>query len=338
MNKLTQQYRWLVTGCAGFIGSNLVESLLENNQMVIGIDNLSTGFKTNLDDALSKLSDVRKRNFKFINGDILDRELCIKSAVNIDFVLHQAALGSVPRSIENPVATHEANVNGFLNILEASRLQGIKRLVYASSSSVYGDIEDSPKKEELIGKPLSPYAVSKLTNELYAHVYAETYGLQTVGLRYFNVFGKRQNPAGAYAAVIPKWIYGMIEDNDIIVNGDGHTSRDFCVIDNVIKANVATALRTDYDMENKVFNVACSQSTSLNDLYDLIKVSLTKNQIKTRSARIYEGFRKGDVRHSLASIDKLRSSIPYEQPMSLVEGLDKYLPWYVDNWRQKNEK
>jgi len=276
------QYTWLVTGAAGFIGSNLVEKLLTLNQKVIGLDNFETGYQHNLDQAIDDAiieypslergrNGVGVINFTFIKGDIRDIETCQQACKDVDYVLHQAALGSVPRSIEDPICTNTANINGFLNMLVAARDAKVKRFVYAASSSTYGDHPDLPKVEDKIGNPLSPYAVTKLVNELYAQVFAKTYNFNTIGLRYFNIFGKRQDPNGAYAAVIPKWTEALIKDNPLFINGDGKTSRDFCYIDNTVQMNLLAATTENPDATNQVYNVAHNQRTSLNELYQLIR-------------------------------------------------------------------
>ena len=267
--------KWLITGVAGFIGSNILEFLLKNNQIVVGLDNFATGHSSNLDEVKSEVSSSEWNNFSFINGDICSFETCLEASKDIDYVLHQAALGSVPRSINDPVATNNANVGGFLNILQASKDNNVKSFTYAASSSTYGDHEALPKLEDNIGNPLSPYAVTKYVNELYAEVFSRVYGFKSIGLRYFNVFGKRQDPNGAYAAVIPKWILSMLSNNDIIIYGDGKTTRDFCFIENVIQANILAALAKD-SVKNNIFNVAVGDRTSLNQLFDTPMVNLDK--------------------------------------------------------------
>ncbi len=324
--------RWLVTGCAGFIGSNLLESLLNANQKVVGLDNLATGYQHNLDEVKNIVTPEQWENFEFINGDICDLEACKKAARNIDFVLHQAAIGSVPRSIENPIFTNENNITGFLNMLVASRDAGVKRFVYAASSSTYGDHAGLPKIEDKIGKPLSPYAVAKYVNELYADVFARCYGLESIGLRYFNVFGKRQDPNGAYAAVIPKWIASIIKNEPVYINGDGETSRDFCYIDNVVQANILSALSENKDAVNQVYNIAVGDRTTLNDLYKYLHENLLPKYPHLASvSAIYRDFRSGDVRHSLADVSKARSLLGYIPDCRVKEGLKIAMDWYVKN-------
>lgn len=321
------KHKWLVTGCAGFIGSHLVEYLLEKNQSVIGVDNLATGFQKNIDDAVSS---IENPDFEFIKVDISKKEI-FDSLKNHDFdyILHQGALGSVPRSIKDPLNTHQSNVDGFIHMLEIAREKNVKKFVYASSSSVYGDHPDLPKEEEKVGDVLSPYAATKKINEVYAGVYAETYGLKSVGLRYFNVFGKRQDPDGAYAAVIPKWIASFLKNEKIYINGDGETSRDFCYIKNVIQANINSALSDTQGHE--VLNVACHAKTSLNELKDLLIEFLNKEGHETSSEIEYRDFRAGDVRHSLANIEKAKSLIGYEPTHTIREGLKEAIAWYIKN-------
>ena len=323
---------WLVTGAAGFIGSHLVESLLQLGQIVVGLDNYSTGRKENLVEVRNKVGANRWRAFSFTEGDILDTELCQKICSGVDYVLHQAALGSVPRSIEDPLSTHAANVTGFLNIISASINTGVQRVVYASSSSVYGSHQSLPKKEENIGEALSPYALSKRINELYAGVFNHCYGLPSVGLRYFNVYGPRQDPQGPYAAVIPKWISAMIEGREIEMNGDGKITRDFCFVDNVIQANILAAV-TEYQSDQRsVMNVAMHQQISLNDLYELLrkklalKINIGEKRVKQRPER------PGDIRHSLADISLIRERLGYAPEHGLSVGLDKTLDWYLKNY------
>jgi UDP-N-acetylglucosamine 4-epimerase len=323
---------WLVTGVAGFIGSNLLEKLLLLNQKVIGLDNFSTGFQHNLDEVSSLVTNEQWARFSFIQGDIRDIATCQKACEGVDYVLHQAALGSVPRSIEDPLTTNANNISGFLNMLVAARDSNVKGFVYAASSSTYGDHPDLPKIEDKIGKPLSPYAVTKLVNELYADVFARTYDFKTIGLRYFNIFGQRQDPNGAYAAVIPKWFSGLITDETVFINGDGETSRDFCFIDNCVQANLLAATTTNEKALNQVYNIAFGQRTTLNELYKLIKEKVVEihHPGKIREPT-YRDFRAGDVRHSLADISKARELIGYEPDYSVRDGLDKAAEWYVEN-------
>lgn len=324
--------RWLITGVAGFIGSNLLEELLNLDQEVVGLDNLSTGNSRNLREVQRSVSPDRWKRFYFVEGDICDYRICERVVDNIDYVLHQAALGSVPRSIENPLKTNAANITGFLNMLEASRKAKVVSFTYAASSSTYGDSTDLPKVEDNIGNPLSPYAVTKLVNELYAGVYARNYGFKSIGLRYFNVFGQRQDPNGAYAAVIPKWTQALIGNNEVRINGDGLTSRDFCYIDNVVQMNILAATASD-DCKDNVFNVAFSDRTSLNELFDLIKGNLQKNGIEVDQSPIYQDFRTGDVRHSQADISKARKVLGYSPTHDISSGIAKVMPWYIQNCR-----
>jgi UDP-N-acetylglucosamine 4-epimerase len=320
--------KWLVTGCAGFIGSSLIERLLQLDQIVVGLDNFSTGHQHNLDDVRSLVSESQWRRFRFIRGDIRDSAACIEAVTGVDKVLHQAALGSVPRSIDDPVATNDSNVNGFLNLLVAARNAQVNAFVYAASSSTYGDHPGLPKVEDCIGRPLSPYAVTKYVNELYAEVFGRCYGLKTVGLRYFNVFGKRQDPEGAYAAVIPKWIGAMIADQQVIINGDGNTSRDFCYIDNAVQANLLAAM-SPRDGGNEIYNVAVNDATTLNQLFDYLRTLLNDNGVAVTKNPAYAAFRKGDVRHSQADVGKAVRDLGYAPAFRIHEGLEAAIPWYV---------
>jgi UDP-N-acetylglucosamine 4-epimerase len=327
---LKQPKTWLVTGVAGFIGSNLLEALLMLNQRVVGLDNYSTGYPHNLDE-VRRLSTPRLwKNFKFIHGDIRNIDDCHRACEGVDYVLHQAALGSVPRSIEDPIATNQSNIDGFLNMLVAARTSKVSRLVYAASSSTYGDHPDLPKVEERIGRPLSPYAVTKLVNELYADVFAQTYDFKAIGLRYFNVFGRRQDPNGAYAAVIPKWISAMINGQQIYINGDGETSRDFCYVSNAVQANLLAATAEE-GANNQVYNVAVGERTSLNKLYthlrDQVALKLAAPQIE---GPIYRDFRSGDVRHSCADISKAQEMLGYTPSHDIYLGLEEALDWYIN--------
>ena len=327
---LTKQHTWLITGVAGFIGSNLLEALLKLNQKVVGLDNFSTGYQHNLDEVKSLVTPEQWQNFRFMQADVCNLVACQKACSSVDFVLHQAALGSVPRSVEDPISTNASNVTGFLNMLIASRNASVKRFVYAASSSTYGDHPGLPKVEDQIGKPLSPYAVTKYVNELYSEVFGKTYGLQSIGLRYFNVFGPRQDPGGDYAAVIPKWIFSMIKGETIYINGDGETSRDFCYFANVVQANLLAATTQNTAAINQVFNIAVGGRTTLNDLYAQLKQNLIKICPHLKDAQaVYREFRAGDVRHSLASIDKARSLIGYEPTQSMGQGVELAMPWYT---------
>ncbi len=335
----SNQKVWLVTGVAGFIGSNLLEKLLILNQKVIGLDNFATGHQSNIDQAIKDASELLGQdlndNFKFIEGNVVNLDDCRNACLGVDYVLHQAALGSVPRSIENPINTNLANVNGFLNMLVASKDEGVKRFVYASSSSTYGDHPDLPKKEDIIGKPLSPYAVTKLINELYADVFASTYGFKTIGLRYFNVFGKRQDPDGDYAAVIPKWTAKIINEEAVFINGDGETTRDFCYVDNAVQMNILAATTENTKAINQIYNVALNDQTSLNDLYYMIESRL-RNRLASLDSKkpLYRDFRIGDVRHSRASIEKAQRLLEYEPNYKINNGLDESMDWYIESLKK----
>lgn len=319
--------RWLVTGVAGFIGSNLLETLLINGQEVVGLDNFATGFQENLDEVRGQVGDQWSK-FKFIEGDIRNLGHCRAACEGVDYVLHQAALGSVPRSINDPITTNSTNIDGFLNMLVAARDAKVRSFTYAASSSTYGDHPGLPKVEDVIGKPLSPYAVTKYVNELYADVFAKTYGFKTIGLRYFNVFGKRQNPSGAYAAVIPKWAAAMIANETVSINGDGQTSRDFCYIKNAVQANLLAALAPE-ESKNQVFNVAVGDRTDLNCLFSYIRDALKENGVEYEFEPLYQDFRSGDVRHSQADVNKARELLGYEPKYRLKEGIEEAMPWYL---------
>ncbi len=325
---------WLVTGCAGFIGSNLLETLLLLNQKVVGLDNFATGHQHNLDEVQSQVSKQQWQNFSFIKGDIRQFDDCTKAVKGVDYILHQAALGSVPRSIADPILTNSANITGFLNMLTAAKEAKVETFVYAASSSTYGDHPALPKVEENIGKPLSPYAVTKYVNELYADVFHKTYGLHSIGLRYFNVFGKRQDPDGAYAAVIPKWTASLIENQDVFINGDGETSRDFCFVENAVQANLLAAT-AEQSGKNQVYNVAVGDRTTLNILFKSLKSSLANNQIKSEKSPVYRDFRAGDVRHSQADISKAQKLLGYEPEYKIQQGIDKAMPWYINFLHKK---
>ena len=360
----SEPHTWLVTGVAGFIGSNLLEALLKLNQRVVGLDNFATGHQRNLDEVQSLVTPEQWRNFQFIQGDIRNLEDCQRAMlflplplgegrgegspnyrIPIDYVLHQAALGSVPRSVEDPITTNAANITGFLNMLVAARDAKVKRFVYAASSSTYGGHPGLPKVEDTIGKPLSPYAVTKYVNELYADVFGKTYGLQSMGLRYFNVFGPRQDPNGAYAAVIPKWIASMIKGEPIYINGDGETSRDFCFIANVVQANLLAATVSDLPLPlplgegrgegspspvNQVYNVAVGDRTTLNELYAQLHRNLLPHYPHLQNTHpVYRDFRAGDVRHSLADINKAATHLGYVPTQRIGQGLALAMPWYI---------
>jgi len=323
---------WLVTGVAGFIGSNLLESLLRLDQRVVGLDNFSTGKMNNLGEVEGTLSASQWQRFSFVEGDIRDLDTCRAACRGVSYVLHEAALGSVPRSIEDPINSNASNVTGFLNMLVAARDAGVKRFVYAASSSTYGDHPGLPKREETIGKPLSPYAVTKYVNELYADVFARTYGMETIGLRYFNVFGPRQDPEGAYAAVIPRWIRAMIRGDAVYINGTGETSRDFCFVENVIQMNLLAAVAADPEAVNQVYNTAVNARTTLNELYDKLRDRLLPHFPHLRDAKpVYRDFRPGDVLHSQADIGKAARLLGYEPSHTIDAGLDAALPWYMAN-------
>jgi UDP-N-acetylglucosamine 4-epimerase len=326
-----EQHTWLITGVAGFIGSNLLETLLKLNQNVIGLDNFHTGYQHNLDDVKSLVNSAQWERFQFIKGDIRNLQDCLKACDGVDYVLHEAALGSVPRSIADPLATNEVNISGFLNMLVASRDKKVKRLIYAASSSTYGDHADLPKIEERIGKPLSPYAVTKLVNELYAEVFAKTYGVELIGLRYFNVFGPRQNPNGAYAAVIPTWITKILADQSIYINGDGETSRDFCFIANAVQANLLASMSQNPLAVNQVFNVAVGEQNTLKKLFELLRDTFKTQSIQYDKEPIFQEFRSGDVRHSLADITKGRNLLSYAPTFTLTQGISQLVPWWVSH-------
>lgn len=324
------QYCWLITGVAGFIGSNLLQALLKLNQRVIGLDNFSTGYMHNLDQVKEQVGAQAWFNFRFIEGDICQLEDCIKACCKVDYVLHHAALGSVPRSIEAPILTNENNISGFVNMLVASRDASVKRFIYAASSSTYGDNPDLPKVESMTGRPLSPYAVTKYVNELYAEVFSSCYGTESIGLRYFNVFGPRQDPNGAYAAVIPQWIAALIKGKVLRINGDGETSRDFCYIENVVQVNILAALTDAAEAANQVYNVALNERTSLNQLYEMIRSLLVRKfpYLKKHKPE-YVAFREGDVRHSQADISKATRLLGYTPTHRIDEGLKQALDWYI---------
>jgi len=327
------QSTWLITGVAGFIGSNLLEKLLLLNQKVVGLDNFDTGHQHNIDQAIEDASKAAGKklshNFQFINGDIREIGDCREACRGIDYVLHHAALGSVPRSIEDPINSNKANIDGFLNMLVASNDAKVKRFVYAASSSTYGDHQDLPKIEDRIGSPLSPYAVTKLVNELYADVFARTYNFKSIGLRYFNIFGKRQDPEGAYAAVIPKWIASILNEKDVFINGDGKTSRDFCYIDNVVQVNLLAATTDNDEAIGQVYNVALNERTSLNELHYIIEEGLVQRKPNlNKKIPIYKDFRAGDVRHSQANISKAKALLNYHPEYKIEQGMNETVDWY----------
>jgi UDP-N-acetylglucosamine 4-epimerase len=322
---------WLVTGAAGFIGSNLVESLLVLGQRVVALDNFATGFRHNVDDVLTRVGPVASERFRLVEGDIRDLDVCREACDGVEVVLHNAALGSVPRSVNDPLAANATNVDGFLNMLVAAREARVDRVVYAASSSTYGDHPSLPKVEDRIGKPLSPYAVTKYVNELYAGVFQRTYGLETVGLRYFNVFGRRQDPDGAYAAVIPLWVKNLLAGEPCLINGDGETTRDFCYIDNVLQANILAATHASVSSAHEVYNVACGDRTTLNELFAMIRSGLLEFRADLEEvAPVYREFRAADVRHSQADITKIRAQLGYEPTHRVQQGLAATLAWYVE--------
>ena len=337
---------WLITGVAGFIGSNLLERLLKLDQRVVGLDNFSTGHKKNIEDIRSLVSHDQWSNFYFIEGNICNLNDCIlamkwrhsvDSTVNsseefpVEFVLHQAALGSVPRSIADPITTNRTNIEGFLNTMIAARNARVTQFVYAASSSTYGDHALLPKVEERIGKPLSPYAVTKLVNELYADIFSRCYAFNSIGLRYFNVFGPRQDPYGSYAAVIPKWAISLMRGEDICINGDGETSRDFCFVENVVQANILASMTSNPDAKNQIFNIALGEKTTLNKLYELMSECFTQNGVVLKSRLIYGKFRDGDVPHSLASVEKAEKLLEYKPVVRIKDGLQIAIQWYLSD-------
>jgi UDP-N-acetylglucosamine 4-epimerase len=329
---LDHQYHWLVTGAAGFIGSNLLEALLRLNQKVTGLDNFSTGHRHNLEQVREAVGTEAWRNFSFIEGDIRNLDDCTKACEGADYVLHQAALGSVPRSIQNPILTNANNITGFLNMLVAARDAKVKRFVYAASSSTYGDHPALPKVEDTIGKPLSPYAVTKYVNEMYADVFARCYGMDSIGLRYFNVFGPRQDPHGAYAAVIPQWVAALIRNQAVRINGDGETTRDFCFVDNVVQINLLAALAKSPEAANQVYNAALNDRTSLNKLYEKMRSLLRQSFPHVDQHRPQYGkFRDGDIRHSQADISKAGRLLGYQPTHRIGDGLKEAMEWYKNN-------
>lgn len=328
-----QPRRWLVTGSAGFIGSHLVEELLRLGQEVVSLDNFATGYRSNLEEVRTAVGTEAWARHRFIEADISDPEACRAACAGIDYVLHQAALGSVPRSLAEPLVTNAANVTGFLNMLVAARDAGVQRFVYAASSSTYGDSPALPKVEEQIGKPLSPYAVTKYVNELYAEVFGRAYGMQTIGLRYFNVFGARQDPQGAYAAVIPRWASALLRDEQVVINGDGETSRDFCYVANAVQANLLAALTVEPQAINQVYNVAVGDRTSLNELFGLLRELIAQDRPEVAQAQAVHGdFRPGDVRHSQADISKIGRLLSYVPTHDVRAGLAAALPWYIQRF------
>jgi UDP-N-acetylglucosamine 4-epimerase len=326
---------WLVSGVSGFIGSNLLETLLKLDQRVVGLDNFATGFRHNLDEVQSLLTPAQWARFAFIEGDIRNLDDCRRACEGVDYVLHQAALGSVPRSLADPITTDGTNIGGFLNMLVAARDAKVKSFTYAASSSTYGDHPALPKVEENIGKPLSPYAVTKYVNELYADVFARSYGFQSIGLRYFNVFGRRQDPDGAYAAVVPKWTAAMIQGEDVFINGDGETSRDFCYVDNAVQANLLAGFARQASARNQVYNIAVGDRITLNQLFDSLRDTLADCGVQYDKAPAYRDFRTGDVRHSQADVGKARELLGYQPTHDIQAGICSAMPWYVESLRQR---
>jgi UDP-N-acetylglucosamine/UDP-N-acetylgalactosamine 4-epimerase len=323
---------WLITGVAGFIGSNLLETLLRLDQRVVGLDDFSTGHQRNLDQVKALVSITQWAKFSFIQGSIGDLTACRRACVDVDYVLHQAALGSVPRSMSDPLACHDANATGFINMLVAARDAKVQRFIYASSSAVYGDDPALPKVEDKIGQPLSPYAATKLINEVYANTFARAYGFPSIGLRYFNVFGPRQDPEGAYAAVIPKWIAALLRREPVRVNGDGETSRDFCFIANVVQANLLAATTPNPAAVNQAYNIAVGERTTLNELFQLLQAGLRRRDPALPEQKpVYQEFRSGDVRHSLADIGKAQQLLGYVPRLRVRDGLEVALEWYCRN-------
>jgi UDP-N-acetylglucosamine 4-epimerase len=322
---------WLVTGVAGFIGSNLLEQLLSLGQYVVGLDNLSTGYRRNVDDVLDRVGGAGGR-FHFVEGDVRDLGTCRAVCAGVDYVLHQAALGSVPRSIDDPLTSHASNVDGFVTLLVAARDARVRRVVFASSSAVYGDHAELPKREERIGRPLSPYAVTKLVGELYADVFQRIYGVQAIGLRYFNVFGRRQDPRSAYAAVIPRWVTALLAGEPCVVFGDGETTRDYCYIDNVVQANILAATVRDEGATHQVYNVACGERTTLSELFRMVRAGLAAHRpALTNVSPLHEGFRPGDIRHSIADTTRIEQRLGYVPTHSVAQGIDEALVWYIES-------
>ena len=320
---------WLITGVAGFIGSNLLETLLKLDQRVVGLDNFATGHQRNLAEVQALVTPAQWARFSFIDGDICNLTDCQRACSGVDNVLHQAALGSVPRSLEDPLATNAANITGFLNMLVAARDARVQSFTYAASSSTYGDHPGLPKVEDVIGRPLSPYAVTKFVNELYADVFARSYGFQTIGLRYFNVFGPRQDPDGAYAAVVPKWTAALLKGDTVFINGDGETSRDFCFVDNAVQANLLAATVAPGAARNQVYNVAVGDRTTLNTLFELLRQNLSAHGVPANVQPQYRDFRSGDVRHSQADVGKAQRLLGYAATHRMAQGIAAAMPWYL---------
>lgn len=330
-------HKWLVTGAAGFIGSHLVEALLQLNQWVVGLDNFLTGHKANLVEVRKLVGEEKWKGFQLIEGDLRDLATCRRACAGVDFVLHEAALGSVPRSLVDPLGCHEHNLTGFVNMLVAARDGHARRFVFASSSAVYGDAQELPKVEEKTGKPLSPYAATKAMNEIYADVFARSYGFDSIGLRYFNVFGPRQDPEGMYAAVIPKWIAALLTCEPVYINGDGETSRDFCFVENVVQANLVAATTSGSNAVNRVYNIAVGERTTLNELFAFIQTALRRREPGLPEQRPqYREFRAGDVRHSLADITRARQFLAYTPTHAVQDGLELAMDWYFQKFKNRD--
>jgi len=326
--------RWLVTGVAGFIGSALLEKLLDLGQTVVGVDSFITGHKKNIDDVLSINPDERLQ-FQFIEGDLRDPEVAARACKDVDIILHQAALGSVPRSVKDPLATHQHNVDAFLNVLWAAKESGAKRVVYASSSSVYGDHPGLPKYEDRIGKPLSPYAVTKRVDEIYAQVFQDSYAMQLIGLRYFNVFGRRQDPNGVYAAVIPRWIAALLDKRPVVIFGDGSNSRDFCYVDNIVQANLLAGTAPDPDVTGTVYNCGCNGRTDLKELFKMIRDDLAKDVPELADVEpVFEAPRAGDIAHSQAAIDKISAALGYVPTHQIADGMTETVNWFAERLKK----
>ena len=332
-NLLSEPKTWLITGVAGFIGSNLLQELLELNQTIVGADNLSTGCQSNLTEVQKQVTKKQWSRFMFHKGDISKISFCKSICKDVDYVLHQAALGSVPRSLKDPIKTNDSNITGFLNMLVAARDSKVQNFIYAASSSTYGDHKALPKREDTIGKPLSPYAITKYVNELYAEIFFKSYNFNSIGLRYFNVFGKRQSPNGAYAAVIPKWLASIVNNQSVQINGDGSTSRDFCYVDNAVQANILAACTTNKKALNQIYNIALGDKTSLKDLFNVIHQEVLKHKIIETIPPQYQDFREGDVKHSQADISKAKKLLGYRPTHKIHLGIKELVSWHINNFK-----
>jgi UDP-N-acetylglucosamine 4-epimerase len=330
-NLLSEPKTWLITGVAGFIGSNLLQELLVLNQTIVGADNLSTGCQSNLTEVQKQVTKKQWSRFMFHKGDISKINFCKSICRDVDYVLHQAALGSVPRSLKDPIKTNDSNITGFLNMLVAARDSKVQNFIYAASSSTYGDHKALPKREDRIGKPLSPYAITKYVNELYAEIFFKSYNFNSIGLRYFNVFGKRQSPNGAYAAVIPKWLASIVNNQSVQINGDGSTSRDFCYVDNAVQANILAACTTNKKALNQIYNIALGDKTSLKDLFNVIHQEVLKHKIIETIPPQYQDFREGDVKHSQADISKAKKLLGYRPTHKIHLGIKELVSWHINN-------